>query len=190
MILAARSLSHGPVALGIRGALVWCSAGLLGRLQGRVLLLAWGTRVLDPSLSSLFPLCWPLPPLSVPLLPLPPLLCSSCCPCCTQGFERGGEGAPALRLYSVHAVHAGARVVIYSPLNWNLTLTFVRRVYVDFLRPRGGLPAHRGGPGRMRCHGRWPRGAAESLARSRARCACCSAHRPRPPSHRRAGGGG
>ena len=92
MILAARSLSHGPVALGIRGALVWCSAGLLGRLQGRVLLLAWGTRVLDPSLSSLFPLCWPLPPLSVPLLPLPPLLCSSCCPCCTQGFERGGEG--------------------------------------------------------------------------------------------------
>ena len=57
-----------------------------------MLLLAWGTRVLDPSLSSLFPLCWPLPPLTVPLLPLPPLLCSSCCPCCTQGFERGGEG--------------------------------------------------------------------------------------------------
>ena len=74
MTLAARSLSHDPIALGIRGALVWC------------------TRVLDPSLSSLFPLCWPLPPLSVPLLPLPPLLCSSCCPCCTQGFERGGEG--------------------------------------------------------------------------------------------------
>ena len=69
MTLAARSLSHDPIALGIRGALVWC------------------TRVLDPSLSSLFPLCWPLPPLSVPLLPLPPLLCSSCCPCSTQGFD-------------------------------------------------------------------------------------------------------